>query len=471
MIRALFLLPFAGTLALATPAVAQPITVGPYEFSSEAFFADSASMTGIPRFCPFDQYYPFNIDDLEEVVTGYTPGSAFNNLGTIDDMLCTQNGQELELGFDDIHAFEAHGPDIILFDVRSSADDFAIQVKPIGGKFGKMHIYPATEHVFAITQTIPCVLQLWGVEIDLANHDLPLGTEVDRIKIIADCNILPTASQYDVVMAAVVDRTCESNAECADQDDCTLDACVDGTCAYEIAPAGTVCPTGVCVGDSTLACVECLVDSQCASPTPFCDPAQQQCVECASDAHCEGALPYCWPVANVCVECTGNEQCASADACTIGACIGVECEVEPEPAGTPCDAGVCNGDDAMPSCVDCLVDADCSTPTPACDAESASCVACLADDDCDDGDACTTDLCNANACAHEAVQDCGGQGGGATGGGGAGDGGSGGEPSDAPTDGCSCATGRGGPGDMPAGAAAWVLLVIGAWTTRRRERS
>lgn len=70
--------------------------------------------------------------------------------------------------------------------------------------------------------------------------------------------------------------------------------------------------------------------------------------------------------------CTVPGDCPTADECNENTCTQGVCGVSPTPAGTPCATGVCGGGG---TCVGCLMDADCSDPTPVCDEPTNTCVA------------------------------------------------------------------------------------------------
>jgi hypothetical protein len=128
---------------------------------------------------------------------------------------------------------------------------------------------------------------------------------------------------YDVwVYALREDTGCESDLDCDDGTDCTVDICdmMDGTC-HNFADHGH-CDDGVfCNGvetcDATEGCLEGV--SPCESEVP-CDESLRACVGCETDADCDDG-----------VFCNGQEQCVKG-VCKSGetpACDdGVACTVD-----------------------------------------------------------------------------------------------------------------------------------------------
>jgi hypothetical protein len=418
-------------LLSAAPAHAH-IIVGPYEFTDETWFADTASMVATPEFLPI------SVTTIEEAVVGYSPMSGVMNVG----FPCGSE-ETVTVGFTDILPFEGAGPDVLLFDARFSVDDYAVQVRPAGsGAFGIVHVYPSSTQTPTNVEG-PSGSEVWGVEVDFADFGLALGTEVDAVRIVGNCDITPDA-EFDLLMAAAVDRSCGGDDDCDDDDPCTVDSCLLGTCSYEAAPADTSCENGVCLGQWP-----------------------PRCVECISDANCDGASPYCDSVSNDCVECVAASDCADdGEPCTVETCLGGSCTSADAPSGTPCDDGVCLGDGT--ACVACLSDEQCEPPTPKCDEAAFACVACLVHADCDDGDACTVDSCVEQACEH--TGGCATTATTASAGGAPplGEGGSGAGASE-PEDGCSCRTL--GDGRHTAGAWALLALLVAKRCRRRKARS
>ena len=164
--------------------------------------------------------------------------------------------------------------------------------------------------------------------------------------------------------------------DCVDGNACTSDVCSGGLCSNPPIAAGTSCAGGVCNGSMTM----------------------PMCVACISNAQCGGATPFCNVASNRCVACLGDSDCPDTNECTTDRCLSNVCSHTSVGSGTPCAGGVCNGA-AMPMCVACVSDAQCSGATPICDTSESRCVGCLLDGQCNDGNQCTTDQCIARTCS------------------------------------------------------------------------
>lgn len=98
--------------------------------------------------------------------------------------------------------------------------------------------------------------------------------------------------------------TCEAGASCTPTDPCKVGvfACGDGAPVCTTtgnATDGTSCGgTKVCSGG---ACVNCLLDTSCAAPTPACDTTAHVCVACTRDANCASTTPRCNLSTHTCV--------------------------------------------------------------------------------------------------------------------------------------------------------------------------
>jgi hypothetical protein len=166
----------------------------------------------------------------------------------------------------------------------------------------------------------------------------------------ADC---PDAEKCSAHTACVA---CITSADCTAGQRCVASACAPGCDANGTCPTGTVCDT------ATSACVACLVDGECAAPTPRCDTTTLTCVACLAAADC---APGMLCSANACVPgCTGTQPC---------------------PGGEVCSAGLC---------VQCLLNSQCHGATPWCDTTTDQCVACLpSNDNCPIGEYCAGTSC------------------------------------------------------------------------------
>jgi MYXO-CTERM domain-containing protein len=311
-----------------------------------------------------------------------------------------------------------------------------------------------------------------GVEIDFWRHGLAPGTIVDRIKLVADCNIGPDSSNYWVVMAAVVDPSCELDDECDDKSDCTVDGCIAGACEYLPLPAGTPCEGGYCDGLQIPHCFACAEDSNCPAATPVCLPDAGICVECVLESDCEAPTPYCEWDTNTCVTCLSDLHCDDANECTTDSCLEAgSCLNQPRSTGTPCSTGMRDFNPG-PVWVECLEDDDCPFERPYCGSDG-GCMECRYDSHCNDSIGCTEDVCASGVCISYDGGQCPTEvGGGGAGGSGSpsssGAGGVGGADVPPPGDGCDCVTGS--PGSKSHSSAILAALALGFCARRARRR-
>ncbi|MCZ7677821.1 MAG: hypothetical protein M5U28_03190 [Sandaracinaceae bacterium] len=114
--------------------------------------------------------------------------------------------------------------------------------------------------------------------------------------------------------------------------------------------------------------------------------------------------PAGWSEADPAMAAVLHAPCACDDGieCTWDCDPSGACVSEPHDAGTPCSTGVCDGA-PVPSCVECVDDAQCGGDRPRCDRGAHVCVECAEHAECDDSDQCTRDFCAAGACAHTSV--------------------------------------------------------------------
>ncbi len=228
--------------------------------------------------------------------------------------------------------------------------------------------------------------------------------------------------------------TCMADADCNDTNPCTADSCDMGTgmCTNAAVPVGDPCLDGMmgtCDGTQTCVGVPACMPA-CTGATPVCDESQMPpaCVQCLVDTDC--AMGACNPQ-NTCVSCIDDQPDAGQDrGCTVAEPI---CEVnggfrgcracqDTAAAGLQdlgCNAGapICATGAANPICVQCETTADCpagqscqgnntcvpscTTDTdcatfpaiPVCDTTNSVCVECLIDAACP-----ATQRCENNAC-------------------------------------------------------------------------
>ena len=169
----------------------------------------------------------------------------------------------------------------------------------------------------------------------------------------------------------------------------------------------------ICNPDTKL-CVGCLNDLQCTTgEASRCNVVEHQCTGCTSSTQCEGGAecntstgacvecvvnsdcadvegrPFCESTQGRCVECLLTNQCLSDTAArcetTVGSpsrytCVG--CVDETDCGGKPNVPGLC--DAARGVCVDCLGPAECvENGVSGSRCQNGSCVTCVNDADCD----------------------------------------------------------------------------------------
>jgi plastocyanin len=234
----------------------------------------------------------------------------------------------------------------------------------------------------------------------------------------------------------------------ADQNDCTIDTCVDGTPANDATPIGAVCASnGGKLCDGAKSCVECLMGGDCVSGVcsagNTCAPAEcgdgakngtetdidcggPVCGKCPADKACDVATDcidgVCDPAQKLCkaatcmdvvkngmetdVDCGGPAcpDCGNGKLCTTGAdCVSLVCSGNPSVCQVPTcmdntkngtETGLDCGGAACPDCPDgqpCVGDGDCLSGY------------------CNPGNVCATPTCMDNAKnGTETDVDCGG---------------------------------------------------------------
>jgi hypothetical protein len=149
---------------------------------------------------------------------------------------------------------------------------------------------------------------------------------------------------------------CTLDAECKDDNWCTLDTCVDFACQH--------------------------------SPKVDCCYFEEDCdddIWCTTDSCTEGSCvnakqPGC---------CALEAECDDQDPCTYDYCINHTCQYEAKSHCCASDADCANPDPCVKGT--CQANACVYAPTPGC---------CQPGDACDDGDPCTKDSCVASKCTH-----------------------------------------------------------------------
>lgn len=188
--------------------------------------------------------------------------------------------------------------------------------------------------------------------------------------------------------------------ECQARNPCMVSSCVDGDCVEAPRRVGAACQDaeggpGVCDDEQT--CVRCVDDKSGSDRDSGCPLAAPECDDSVDPPECTG--------------CGSDGDCDDAIECTVDRCTSGRCTSEILPAGSTCDAGVCNGQGNEDSCVTCLddsvdmADSGCSSALPDCVVadDVRQCAECVEDADCDDDNPCTNETCNAGACTSETV--------------------------------------------------------------------
>ncbi len=216
------------------------------------------------------------------------------------------------------------------------------------------------------------------------------GTGVDT----GCTSVLPNCIGADATARCVA---CVTAADCDDGRPCTVDSCTaTNTCVYASVARGQRgdCALGsVCTGSPRAnVCVDCIddqattTDSGCGRPNAHCRtsgtgaPVCESCIDSdpgtGIDLGCTGAVPNCAIGRGgtyACVACTSALDCDDGNPCTVDACLGLACGRAPEPAGTACAGGVCDGAASGAQCLPCVntttgtgIDLGCSMASPIC---------------------------------------------------------------------------------------------------------
>jgi len=194
-------------------------------------------------------------------------------------------------------------------------------------------------------------------------------------------------------------RQCDENADCDDQNDCTLDTCSAGTCVRAPVQDGSQCGNGLfCDGEELCYSGICLGSPPCGSLSA-CNEQTDQCFECITSGQCDDQNPC---TDDVCIDGTceffnNTSLCDDADACTLGdTCMAGTCQGTT--TRTCNDGNVCTTDSCSPE-IGCLF----VNNTGPCDdgsvcSQEDRCLlgVCRGADflDCNDDNPCTTDTCD-----------------------------------------------------------------------------
>jgi hypothetical protein len=169
---------------------------------------------------------------------------------------------------------------------------------------------------------------------------------------------------------------CDTNAGCNDNNDCTVDSCVDGQCTHSSAANGTAC------GDDGTTCTTDICSNGTCTHPPVTNGTT--CADdgntCTTDVCTNGLCVHPFVPDGVACPDDNNE-------CTNDLCFQGNCAHTAVSDGTLCtdDGNVCTSDACF---------------NGVCDHPPNDGVACA-----DDGNECTSDTCLGGACAHPAVPD------------------------------------------------------------------
>ncbi len=220
--------------------------------------------------------------------------------------------------------------------------------------------------------------------------------------------------------------SCQNPAECADDNPCTTEGCVDGRCKYEINPVAVLeCPgynNEYCDGevycDLIKGCVTTVVDCDdgidCTVDT--CNEIQR-CYSVPNSSLCDDGNPCtsdgcsveeggCFHTPLTGITCDTGNACMINGICQEGLCVGEQLNCQETPADNPCTRNYC---DPLEGCQEeILVGRSCSdnnicTSLDYCN-QNAECVGANTQN-CDDSNPCTQDSCDPQlGCVWEILQ-------------------------------------------------------------------
>ncbi len=193
---------------------------------------------------------------------------------------------------------------------------------------------------------------------------------------------------------------CLADTDCPVANQCQTSSCIGSGASQACAPVSNL-PNGSLCTDGGNACVEgqceeCFVDNDCGVGE-VCNPSTFTCMGCFEDTHCGGSTPFCDVVNNVCASCLADSDCSDSNECTADQCVNGTCTFESLNAGDACSAGVCDGAESAPTCIECLGNTHCGGSEPFC--VNDECVACQGDEDCPASLECFEKLCQDGGCS------------------------------------------------------------------------
>ena len=201
---------------------------------------------------------------------------------------------------------------------------------------------------------------------------------------------------------------CTGDAECDDQNGCTMDICLQEECHNPSLDEGTLCSdNNLCTFDET-----CSSDGECIGQPKDCTDFNRTCL-----------LGVCDPQTGACAQepapdgsgCDDGLYCTENDTCQASICTGVPLDCDD---GDDCTQDTCNegeercehplqpnpGAEQLSVDDTCTngVDDDCDGLT---DGADPNCSACTADGECEDSNQCTRDVCVSGECQNEPLTD------------------------------------------------------------------
>lgn len=227
------------------------------------------------------------------------------------------------------------------------------------------------------------------------------------------------AASNDLFVEASAQQ-CLGHSDCDDNDPCTEDLCLNGTCSHNPVNCddGNICTDDYCDGgckhEKKPGC--CNSDAECDDKNPC---TKDQCLShvcvhnvydpmcCVSDDECDDnnfcTLDFC--SANRCNHtnvvggahgcCETDNDCLDGNPCTEDRCVDFRCVYK--------NAGCCNKDEDCEDLNPCTI-GYCNYKQQCEYQWTKGC--CVAPEHCDDGNACTNDVCKNNICENIPVPAC-----------------------------------------------------------------
>lgn len=115
---------------------------------------------------------------------------------------------------------------------------------------------------------------------------------------------------------------CQSDSECDDHVACTIDECDSSGCSMRL--QSDLCPEGLVCGGNGCIDAECVLDSDCSAPKPYC--LNNHCQVCSNfppplGLGCPSETPWCDCVepssceVRACYECLFDDNCPPGENC------------------------------------------------------------------------------------------------------------------------------------------------------------